>query len=229
MLKKYLINFFLVCWLLVMFIDAAPSKQFGIAKGIDVEEELISMPPKDWADDPYYEIGVLETVYVPVTNWHFELKKIFSPYLYSIGLWQGNWKLFGPEPDKVNVTVSLELVFADGTTLVLDTPQWRELSAWKRLCLFRESEYVDELRVDGNSCIWPPYVKYMREITRHPTKREEKAIEAVLSRRWVEMGPPNSFTVTQFPEPPEQTNSYIMFVDTFEPEGEVEAAKEEQR
>lgn len=178
MLKKYLINFFLACWLLVMLIDATPL----------------------------------------LTLRHGKLKNALDPYLDVTGLWQGGWQLFAPTPDMINASISAELAFSDGSKVVVDTPKWRELSAWKRFTLFREAEFIDSARLDGNSCVWPGYCEYLRRTIKHPTNPESKATEVLLIRNWVDIAPPNSFTVTQFPEPPEQTNRFIMFAEMYSDE-----------
>lgn len=178
MLKKSIINCLLVCWLVVMAIDAAP-----------------------WT-----------------CQFHGKLKQDLDPYLDVTGLWQGGWQLFAPEPDKLNSSLTAELVFADGEKVFLNSPKWRELSAWQRLVRFREAEFVDGITTDWNSCAWPTYADYLRRTTPHPNNKDLKATEVLLIRNWVDIMPPNSFTVTEFPEPPEQTSTFIMFAEMYDQE-----------
>ena len=178
MLKKTLINCFLIAFLLVMAIDSAP-----------------------W-----------------VGTWHGELKQKLDPYLDATGLWQGGWALFAPTPDMNNASVSAELNFADGEQVIYRSPEWRKLSAWERFVRFREAEFIDKIRSDANYCVLPSYSEYLHRTISHPTGKDLKATEVIVSRHFVDIGPPNSFSITQFPDPPEQTETFIMFAEVFEQE-----------
>ena len=175
MLKKVLINCFLVAWLLIMIIDPTP------------------------------QVGQL----------HGKLKEAIDPYLDATGLWQGNWRLFAPSPDKTNASVTAEVAFEDGKVVLLRTPKWREISAWERLVRFRQAEFIDSIRLDSNRFIWPNYAEYLRRTVKHPTDENLRVKEVLLSRRWVDFAPPTEAKLKEFPETPMMTGSYIMCVEQF--------------
>ncbi|MFK7770110.1 MAG: hypothetical protein AB8B55_23070 [Mariniblastus sp.] len=187
MLKKSLVNIFLVGFLLVMLIDPAPRIPASIA-GVELPQ---------------------------LRKWQGQLKDGLDPYLDATGLWQGDWRLFAPSPDKINASVTAEVAFEDGKIVLVKTPNWREISAWERFVKFREAEFVDGVRNDNNRAIWPTYADYLRRTVKHPTDEKQRVTEVLLSRRWANIAPPDEFNILEFPEPPMKTGSYIMFVKRF--------------
>ena len=175
MLKKTLVNCFLLTWLVVIAIDAAP------------------------------EIGI----------GHRYLKDKLDPLLDKTGLWQGQWKLFAPEPDQINVGITAEITYGDGQISVWHSPQWRSLSAWQRFLQFRHAEFIDNVRKDENSCVWPSYADYLARTVPHPEGLDVQPTNIVLSRQWVMIPPPNPVNISEFPEPPPYNGSYIFFAKDY--------------
>lgn len=171
MFKKRFVNCFLLTWLLVLGVDAAP------------------------------DMG----------DWHRNLKEKLDPFLDVTGLWQGNWNLFAPEPDKINVAITAEVIFPDGEEIVWRSPEWRSMSAWQRFLSFREAEFIDNVRKDVFQVVWSTFADYLSQLVVHPTNPELKPTGIILTRHWVIIPAPNSDNVKQFPELPDMDSSYIFF------------------
>ncbi len=180
MLKKTLVNCFLMTWVAVMFIDVAPE----------------------------------------TCDFHRTVKGKLDRYLDAGGVWQGAWKLFAPNPDSFNGSITADIGFADGKRVVLKSPEWRKLSAWERFKEFREAEFVDGMLDKSNSCAWSTYAAYLQRTVSHPTNPDLKPTEVVLIRDWVDIAPPNEFNIKEFPDPPEMTSTFVFFAEEYLPESE---------
>ncbi len=148
----------------------------------------------------------------PITGqWHQYLNDKLDPYLDVTGLWIGGWKLFAPEPDKVNSYISAEVRFADKRSAFIRSPKWRELSALDRFLNFRKAEYFDHIRLDTNAAAWPDLCDYWGNTTDHPDGLDIPAKEIIVKRHWVVIPKPNQENLLQFPTPPKCNRDYIIY------------------
>jgi hypothetical protein len=150
-------------------------------------------------------------------GWHKKLKENLDPYLDVTGLWQGEWKLFAPEPDKINVAITADITFSDGREVAWRSPDWRSQSTWQRFLSFREAEFIDNVRKDGNAGAWPTFADYLGRTVLHPEHPELKPTKIVLTRHWHLVPPPSPENIHQFPEVPEMDSSHIFFAKDFQP------------
>ena len=113
---------------------------------------LQGMPPIDWAwswfkrpkaeAEAEAEEEEFEEDQNPVAG-HFYVWT--SPLLDATGTWTGPWFMFAPEPDRTNHRIRAEIEYQGGRKVLWRSPEWPELSCWRRFCLSRELEYVDAL------------------------------------------------------------------------------------
>ena len=73
------------------------------------------------------------------------LREKVSPLLNAIGLKQGPWNMFGPNPDSVNERLSAEVQYADGTIAHWTSPDWRSEASLGRFSQSRRLEFLDNL------------------------------------------------------------------------------------
>ena len=106
----------------------------------------------------FVTLGLIDAI--PVTSaTHARLKSAADPWLDKIGLWQGDWRLFAPDPRSLNVTVSSRFI-GDGTSLEWNSPDWRDLSLPEKFFLVRHTKFYDGLRLDQNSGAWAAFAEY---------------------------------------------------------------------
>jgi hypothetical protein len=79
------------------------------------------------------------------------LRAKIAPLLYLVGLKQGEWNMFAPNPDSKNERLSAEIVYADGTVASWQSPAWREESPFARFPKSRRQEYLDNIVIDDLS------------------------------------------------------------------------------
>lgn len=115
-----------------------------------------------------------------------------DPFVDGIGLWQGQWELFGPEVDKVNVAVVGVVEFADGERVEWRHPVWRESSPLQKFRHFRLMEFTDGLRLDSNRGAWRAFAEYVVRTNPHPTDPSVRATRVSLWRQFVNIPVPRA-------------------------------------
>jgi len=119
---------------------------------------------------------------------HQRARDALDPALDATGLWQQTWRLFAPNPDRVNTRISANIVFANGTQQSWNSPDWQNSSALQRFTHFRHMEYYDSLRMDSNGAAWEPFAKYIS----HKVAPGQQPVRVELTRHWVDIPEPDS-------------------------------------
>ena len=78
----------------------------------------------------------------PGGNW---MKSYLTPITNRLGLWQGEWPLFAPNPTLNNAWISAELRGPDGTYAMWNSPYWATESGWEKFRNFRKVNYTNRL------------------------------------------------------------------------------------
>lgn len=115
-----------------------------------------------------------------------------DPFVDAVGLWQGQWALFGPEVDKINVAVVGVVEFADGQRAEWRTPNLYELAPSQKFRFFRLMEFTDGIRRDANQGAWPALAEYVVGILPHPTDSSVRAMRVSLWRQYVILPEPRA-------------------------------------
>ena len=115
---------------------------------------------------------------------HQRLKNWVDPVLDVTGLWQGTWQLFAPEADKIDIRVTAEISYADGSTRAWESPDWREMSRWQKFANFRSMEYFDAVRRNENSPAWASLADYLARTVPAADGSSARPTKVILSRHW---------------------------------------------
>lgn len=89
------------------------------------------------------------------------LRDLVDPALDKLGIYQGEWNMFAPEPDTVNTRLSADIEYYDGTLAHWSTPEWRKLSYFQRIMRFREHEYLEKASTLPYAQIWPELADFI--------------------------------------------------------------------
>lgn len=115
---------------------------------------------------------------------HQRLKNWVDPFLDVAGLWQGSWQLFAPEVDKIDVRVTAEIAYADGSTRLWQSPDWRDVSSWQKFLNFRSMEYFDAVRNNDNSAAWESLADYLARTVPTADGFSVAPTKVTLARTW---------------------------------------------
>ncbi len=77
----------------------------------------------------------------PAQSWNVRIKKPIAQALDWMGLRQGSWAMFTPDPVLNNRWISAEMKTRDGQTLNWDSPLWSRASGWDKFVQFRHINY----------------------------------------------------------------------------------------
>ncbi len=103
--------------------------------------------------------------------------------LVKLGLWQGPWRLFGPEVDRVNLRLSAVITFADQTTATWESPDWPSLSWPRKFLLARHMNYYANILTAHKEPAWDGLSAYLAQTTPHPGGGDVPVSSVVLSLR----------------------------------------------
>ena len=108
------------------------------------------------------------------------------------GLWQGSWKLFAPQVDKINVAISAEITFSDSSVQTWRSPDWSKMGPIEKNRYFRHMEYYDNMRLDKHRAVWRSFAEYLVRTIKHDTSPGLKVVSVKLIRHWTNIAPPRS-------------------------------------
>jgi hypothetical protein len=89
------------------------------------------------------------------------LQSKLSRWLTSLGIQQGAWTLFAPEPDHVNSRLRVEITYRDGRQLVWTSPDWRRETVYRRWLSHRRFEWLDHVVPQGKPPVWEAWCRYL--------------------------------------------------------------------
>ncbi len=87
----------------------------------------------------------------PLTSWNAMVKLPVARLMDWIGLRQGTWAMFAPNPVLSNRWVSAQMKTQTGQTLIWDSPLWARASIWDKFVQFRHVNYYS--RINQTWCI----------------------------------------------------------------------------
>ena len=113
------------------------------------------------------------------------VREWLDPFVDGVGLWQGQWELFGPEVDRVNTAVVGVVEFADGERTEWRHPRWGQLSPLEKFRFFRFMEFTDGIWQNLNGGAWPAFAEYVVRTRPHPTDPSVPAVRVSLWYQFV--------------------------------------------
>jgi hypothetical protein len=125
-------------------------------------------------------------------------KDALEPALVVTGLWQGPWRLFGPEVDKVNLRFKAEVEFADHAIATWRSPDWPRWSAAGKFVAARHMNYFGYL-LRADEPAWDALCAYLARTVRHPEGKPVAVVRVTLSLRGALIPPPGEALVPPGP------------------------------
>jgi hypothetical protein len=89
-----------------------------------------------------------------------------APLLTRVGLEQGPWTMFAPEPDRMNLRLRAEITYRDGKQVICATPVWREESVWRMFLDYRRRLWWDRATAQSAAPAWQPWCRYLARTER---------------------------------------------------------------
>lgn len=99
------------------------------------------------------------------------VRRTLSAGLNRIGLWQGEWSMFAPDPVINNGWLTVELQSASGPTLQWDSPQWAQASGWEKFVRFRHLNFYNRLPQIWNLRATDDFLNYVARQSGEPVDK----------------------------------------------------------
>jgi hypothetical protein len=137
-------------------------------------------------------------------------RDVFRPYMLLSGLFQG-WDMFAPTPKNINGYVEAAIVLNDGQVRAFRFPRMEQLGFGERYYRERYRKFVENLREDKNSALWPDAARYIARRNASPANPPKFVI---LIRYWSDIVPRDSKTAPRR----EDLRAHIFFEYSVKPE-----------
>jgi hypothetical protein len=103
-----------------------------------------------------------------------------APGLKRLGLDQGMWNLFAPDPDQVNTRLRAEITYRDGEKREWCGPYWAKMSAWDKWVGHRRFEWYDHVVLQPSAPIWESWCRYLARTERPDLPNGDRGAEVRL-------------------------------------------------
>jgi len=105
------------------------------------------------------------------------LRDALVPTLVRLGIKQGSWNLFAPEPDHVNNRLRAEITYRDGEKREWHGPDWTNVSIWEKWAGHRRFEWYDHITLQGNAAAWEPWCRDIARTARPDFENADQGAE----------------------------------------------------
>lgn len=99
-------------------------------------------------------------------------KQWLSSFLNRVGLWQGQWMMFTPNPMINNAYLTAEIENEDGTKVFWDSPDWKFAVSWKKFYRFRHMNFYNRIYLPGSSSATNDFADYLARTVSNSTVRK---------------------------------------------------------
>jgi hypothetical protein len=103
-------------------------------------------------------------------SWLGGPKRAVSVVLNRIGLWQGEWAMFAPDPVLNNGWFTADIQHTDGTASQLNSPYWIQSSSRDKFLRFRYLNYFNRLPAPYYQSARDDYADYLARKSRVPVE-----------------------------------------------------------
>jgi hypothetical protein len=91
-----------------------------------------------------------------------QFKRALTMLLSRVGLWQGQWSMFAPDPVINNAWLEADLRDREGRQTHWSSPYWAEVDAWGKFRRFREINYFNRLPLDQHRPALSDFADWLR-------------------------------------------------------------------
>jgi hypothetical protein len=161
--------------------------------------------------------GVLVTLLLDMTpQAPPALHAAIQPTLVRLGINQGPWSLFAPDPDDTNMRVLVEITYRDGRQAEWTSPQWRQLTPWQRWSTSRRMEWIDHITAQWAAPVWQPWCRRLAQEMRPELEHAERGASVRVIYEESKVPPASERPWRSFRSRMEPTESSVLFIEQFE-------------
>ena len=108
-------------------------------------------------------------------------KQWLSNVLNRVGLWQGQWSMFAPDPILNNAYLSAEFEDNQGNKTYWDSPDWKKTGNLEKFYGFRHLNFFNRIYLDQNNRALKDFADFLVRTEGRPTVRSVKFFRTSMS------------------------------------------------
>lgn len=135
------------------------------------------------------------------------VRAVTRSYMTWSGLWQ-SWGMFAPEPSRLNVYLSAQITYRDGTQRTWSFPRMNQLDLFSRYYKERYRKFEEYAHLDTFDGLWPDMAVWIAR-TNDPDPDNPPVRVALTRNWWIVPPPPPNGDISQ--DPPHTWSQYMFF------------------
>jgi len=141
------------------------------------------------------------------------LHERLTPWLLRLGVNQGMWNLFAPEPDRVNTRLTADVTYRDGEKREWRGPSWNEVSIWQKWAGHRHVEWFDHGILPNNAPAWEPWCRHIARQARPELPDADKGAEVRLLYHEAEVPPASERPWPSMRQPMQFDEGWVLTIE----------------
>lgn len=105
------------------------------------------------------------------------VQRALTPLLARLGIEQGPWGLFAPDPDRMNTRLSAEITYRDGKQFTWLGPDWSKATAWDKWAGHRHFEWNDHIANYKHDQMYEAWCRHIARTTRPDLPNADQGAE----------------------------------------------------
>jgi len=138
------------------------------------------------------------------------------PGLKRLGLDQGMWNLFAPEPDRVNTRLRADITYRDGEKREWRGPDWAKMSAWDKWVGHRRFEWYDHVVLQPSAKALEPWCRYLARTERPDLADADRGAEVRVIYEQAEVPSADIRPWLSIRQPAKFDESWVLTIEKFE-------------
>jgi hypothetical protein len=134
-----------------------------------------------------YLAAIAAQTFPSATLIHDRLFQLTRAPVEVTGLWQ-HWKMFAPEPLRMNIYLDAEVTYRDGTKTTWTFPRSEEMGLSQRYLNERWDQWKNYIRGDSHKALWKDAASYIARRTLKDPRNPPVSVS--LARHWANVPAP---------------------------------------
>jgi hypothetical protein len=143
------------------------------------------------------------------------LRRKLTPILARLGINQGPWELFAPDPDRINSRLSAEITYHDGEKRTWHGPDWSTVSIWEKWVGHRRLEWDDHIVLRSVVPTWGPWCRHLARVTRPELPNADRGAEVQVFCSEAITPPAEEKPWPSSRQPPVFTDRWVLTIEKF--------------
>jgi hypothetical protein len=143
------------------------------------------------------------------------LHHAIQPIVQRLGIQQGKWNMFTPEPDSINHRLRAEITYRDGQKAVWQTPEWRSQRPWQRWIGNRHQEWHDRMLTQEAAPAWEAWARSLARSLRPDLTDADRGAEVRITYQEAPIPPAEERPWTTWREPPPFGEAWTLTIEKF--------------